>query len=587
LKHFGENGDNIDSHELKISVKVQKKPYFCRSNLKKRTMKKLTLLLLAVFVCAFVQAQVATNIYWVQFTDKNDSPYSIDAPEAYLSQRALDRRARLGIGIDEYDIPVNPQYLQAVSDCGATLINPSKWLNGVSVYTSSSAVIDAINALEFVEVVRNCENYPQAQIDKENWLNNELKVTSNVCVSKDFYGGAHDQVYQLRVNELHDMGYDGTGVVIAVLDGGFIGTDIHSCFDNMRQEGRLLGVKDFVFGSSSVYSQSTHGTSCLSTIGAYVPNTMVGTAPKASFYLLHTEDGNSENIVEEYNWVSGAEYADSLGVDVCSTSLGYIDFDMSQWDHPYSHYDGHTAPMTIGAEIAASRGIICTNSAGNEGDGVCTLGIPGDAEHILTIGAVNNYGERAWFSSVGPTYDGRIKPDVMAMGEGTYVASGNPGGWYGEYYNGDGTSFSNPVLAGAVACLRQAFPTATVEEICNVVRQSGNRANNPDNQYGYGIPDFVAALDVLHVEDTFAQQSEILSVFPNPSKGEVHIRLHEVSMAELNVYDLMGRHLQSYHFNGLNHTTLERYLNGLDNGVYFIKADSDYGSQTVKVVVAK
>ena len=549
-------------------------------------MKRLSLLFMAFVVCAISQAQIATNIYWVQFTDKANSPYSIDNPEAYLSQRALDRRARLGIEIDEYDIPVNPQYLQAVADCGAQLLNPSKWLNGVTVYTSSTSVINAINALDFVEVVRNCKNHPEAQRDKEIWLANEMKVSGSPVVARDYYGGAHDQVFQLRVNELHDMGYDGTGVVIAVLDGGFVGTDTHHCFDNMREEGRLLGVRDFVYGSESVYSQSTHGTSCLSTIAAYDPQNMVGTAPKASFYLFHTEDGNGENIVEEYNWVSAAEYADSLGVDVCTTSLGYIDFDMPQWDHPIEHYDGHTAPMTIGAEIAASRGIICTNSAGNEGDGYCTLGIPADAEHILTIGAVNAAGERAYFSSVGPTYDGRIKPDVMAVGQGTYVASGYE--WYGDYYNGDGTSFSNPVLAGAVACLRQARPDASVQEICDAIRAAGNYANNPDNYYGYGIPDFVEALEMLplHV-DTFMQQNEIIAVFPNPSKGNVHIQMNEGYQAEVNVFDMVGRHLTSYHFNGLNHTSIEHFLNTLDNGVYFIKADSELGSQTIRLVITK
>ncbi len=549
-------------------------------------MKKFGLLLLLIATAVLSQAQIASNIYWVQFTDKANSPYSINNPEAYLSQRALDRRARLGIEIDEYDIPVNPQYLQAVADCGAQLLNPSKWLNGVSVYTSSSSVIDAINELDFVEVVRNCEDYPEAQRDKEIWLANEMKMSGSPVVARDFYGGAHDQVYQLRVNELHDMGFDGIGVVIAVLDGGFVGTDTHRCFDNMREEGRLLGVRDYVYGSTSVYSQSAHGTSCLSTIAAYDPQNMVGTAPKASFYLFHTEDGDGENIVEEYNWVSAAEYADSLGVDVCTTSLGYIDFDMPQWDHPIEHYDGHTAPMTIGAEIAASRGMICTNSAGNEGDGYCTLGIPADAEHILTIGAVNAAGERAYFSSVGPTYDGRIKPDVMAVGQGTYVAS--PYSWYGDYYNGDGTSFSNPVLAGAVACLRQARPNASVQEICDAVRMAGNNAANPDSYNGYGIPDFVQAMEMLplHV-DTFVQQNEIIAVFPNPSKGNVHIQMNEGYQAEIKVYDLMGRHLTSYHFNGLNHTSIEQFLNTLDNGVYFIKADSELGSQTVRLVITK
>jgi hypothetical protein len=546
-------------------------------------MKKLSLLIMFVVVAVFAQAQIATNIYWVQFTDKNNSPYSIDNPEAYLSQRALERRARLNIEIDEFDIPVNPQYLQAVADCGAQLLNPSKWLNGVTVYTTSQSVVDAINALDFVMAVRNCPDFPEAQRDKEIWLANEMKESSKPVIYRDFYGGAHNQVYQLKVNELHDMGYHGEGVVIAVLDGGFVGTEEATCFDNMREEGRLLGVRDFVYGSTSVYSQSTHGTSCLSTIAAYDPNEMVGTAYKASFYLFHTEDGNGENIVEEYNWVSGAELADSLGVDICSTSLGYIDFDMPQWDHHFPDYDGHTAPMTIGAEIAASRGMICTNSAGNEGSGTCTLGIPADAEHIITVGAVNSAGQRASFSSVGPTYDGRIKPDVMAMGEGTYVASGY-GSWW-PYYNGDGTSFSNPVLAGAVACLRQAMPNASVQEICDALRASGNNANNPDNLYGYGIPDFVMAMNLLdNVSEHTLGVNEIASVYPNPSEGEVKVMLKEgVEMTQGTVIDVTGRVINS----ATNVSELESVINNLESGIYQVKIDTERGTQTVKVVITK
>lgn len=550
-------------------------------------MKKLSFLLLLVLASLFAEAQIATNIYWVQFTDKSNSPYSIDNPEAYLSPRALQRRANQGIGIDEYDIPVNPQYLQAVADCGAQLLNPSKWLNGVTVYTTDPSVIDAIHALEFVEVVRNCPNDPKAQEIKERWMANEQKAVEGSRVFRGFYGGGTTQITQLNGQVLHDSGYMGEDVIIAVLDGGFIGAQSHPAFDNMREEGRLLGVRDFVYGSTSVYSQSSHGTSCLSTMAAYVPNTFVGTAPKASYYLLHTEDGNSENIVEEYNWVSGAEYADSLGVDVCSTSLGYIDFDMSQWDHPQSHFDGHTAPASIGAEIAVSRGMICLNSAGNEGEpwgggNQCTLGIPADAEHVLSIGAVDGSGSRAWFSSVGPTYDGRIKPDVMAMGQGTFVADG-----YGDYYNGDGTSFSNPVMAGAVACLRQAYPYATVQEICDVVRQCGNRADSPDNRYGYGIPDFSQALELLHVTEIPTQSNELINVYPNPTQGEVHVTLKEGAKADVTVFDFMGRQKYTYSFNGLNHTTLENYLNTLESGVYFIQAVSELGNQTLKLVVTK
>ncbi len=550
-------------------------------------MRKLSFLLLFLAVTMFAQAQVATNIYWVQFTDKNNSPYSIDNPEAYLSQRALQRRANLGIAIDEYDIPVNPQYLQAVADCGAQLLNPSKWLNGVSVYVTDPAVIEAVNALEFVQSVRNCPNDLKAQEQKERWLANEMKPSAEPNRgTRGFYGGAEAQAKQLNVDILHEMGFDGTGVIIAVLDGGFEGTPDQNCFDNMREEGRLLGTREFVYGSTTVYSQSTHGTSCLSTMGAYDPNQMVGTAPKASYYLIHTEDGNSENIIEEYNWVSGAECADSLGVDVCSTSLGYIDFDMEQWNHPFEHYDGHTAPMSIGCEIAASRGMICMNAAGNEGDGTCTLGIPADAEHIVTVGAVDANGERAYFSSVGPTYDGRIKPDVMAMGQGTYVASGY-GSWW-PYYNGDGTSFATPVLAGAVACLRQARPYSSVQEICDALRACGNRAENPDNYYGYGIPDFSQALEVLSVNEPIGNTpAHIISVYPNPSNGEVHVALNDLHKADLTVFDFMGRKLYSYSFNGLNHTTFERYLNTLESGVYFINAVSESGSETLKLVLTK
>ena len=548
-------------------------------------MRKVSFLLLFLTVTLFAQSQIATNIYWVQFKDKNGSPYSIDNPEAYLSPRALQRRANQGIAIDEYDIPVNPQYLQAVADCGAQLLNPSKWLNGVSVYTTDLSVIDAIHALEFVEVVRNCPNDLKAQEMKERWLANEMKPSATHRGMYGYYGGAETQVTQLNVNLLHDMGYDGTGVVVAVLDGGFQGTENASCFDNMREEGRLLGTRDFVYGSNSVYTQSTHGTSCLSTMAAYDPNNMVGTAPKASYYLIHTEDGNSENIIEEYNWVSGAEYADSLGVDVCSTSLGYIDFDMGQWDHPFEHFDGKTAPMSIGCEIAASRGMICMIAAGNEGDGTCTLGIPADAEHILTVGAVDGNGNRAYFSSVGPTYDGRIKPDVMAMGQGTYVASGY-GSWW-PYYNGDGTSFATPVLAGAVTCLRQALPYASVQEICDAIRACSDRAENPDNKYGYGIPDFAQALEVLHVEEQPVQKKELINVYPNPSQGEIHVTLKEGAKAEVTVFDNMGHKLYTYSFNGLNHTTLENYLNTLDSGIYFINAVSEWGNQTLKLVMTK
>lgn len=548
-------------------------------------MKKLSFLFLFLGIAFVANAQIASNFYWIQFTDKNNSPYSIDNPEAYLSPRALQRRANQGIAIDEYDIPVNPQYLQAVADCGAELVNPSKWLNGVTVRITNPDVLEAVKALEFVETARACVNNPEAQRMKERWLAKEMQFSPVENPTRGYYGGAYTQINQLNGIALHDSGYQGEGMVIAILDGGFVGADQHHAFDNMRDEGRLLGTREFVFGCTSVYTQSAHGTACLSTMGGYEPQTFVGTAPKASYYLIHTEDGNQENIIEEYNWVSGAEYADSLGVDVCSTSLGYIDFDMTQWSHPFEHYDGQTAPMTIGANIAATRGMVCLNSAGNEGDGVCTLGVPADSDGVLTIGAVDENGNRAFFSSVGPTYDGRIKPDVMAMGYDTYVASSDGG-----YYHGSGTSFSCPVMAGMVTCFWQAFPNATAAEIRDAVRNCSDHAENPDTieyQYGYGIPDFVKGLDILPVHELPSEVSEIISVYPNPSFGNVRVALKEGAEAELSVYDYTGRFVFARHFNGLNHTSLESCLNELGAGVYFINVSSEVGSQTVKLVKTK
>lgn len=548
-------------------------------------MKKLVTLLLAILTWASMEAQIATNIYWVQFTDKNNSPYSIDVPEEFLSQRALDRRARLGIAIDEYDLPVNPQYLEAVAGCGAELINPSKWLNGVTVYTADPAVVAAINALGCVQTVRHCPNDPVAQQAKEAWLAQEMKQGEALRGPYDYYGGGNTQIHQLNGHVLHDQGYMGEGMVVAVLDGGFEGADTHPCFDNMREEGRLLGTRSMLRGHPSVYTMHNHGTSCLSTMAALVPTTLVGTAPKASYYLIHTETSEYESIVEEYNWVSGAEYADSVGVDLCSTSLGYIGFDMEQWSHPFEHFDGQTAPITIGAEIAVSRGVVCLIAAGNEGypwNPGCTLSVPADAEHVLTIGSVDSNGNRSIFSSTGPTYDGRIKPDVMAMGSDAYVASGTGG-----YYNGSGTSFATPIIAGVVTCLRQAHPHASVQELCDIIRQCGNRANNPDNYYGYGVPDFAQVMELLHVEDTFAPKKELIMVYPNPSQGEVHIAMKEGYQAELSVFDITGRQLGGYHFNGLNHTTFEHFLNGLPGGIYVIKATSELGSQVVKLVLTR
>lgn len=547
---------------------------------------KYTILFFAMFSFA-LQAQIAPDKYWIQFTDKNNSPYSIDNPQDFLSERALQRRANQNISIDEKDIPVNPQYLQAVADAGATLFFPSKWLNGVTIETADQNVLDAIMALPFVESSLKLENDPlKHEIKQKTFFANETYSTESLAPVKSGkntgsldYGMGYTQINQLNGIGLHDMGYQGEGMIVAVLDGGFIEVDTHPAFENMREEGRLLGTKDFVYPGGSVFCDSYHGTGVLSCMGANVPGTFIGTAPRASFYLIHTENTTYENLIEEFNWVSGAEYADSLGVDVINSSLGYITFDDPTWDHTYQDMNGNTTYVTLGADIACEKGILVVNSAGNEGSDYFYpyIGAPADGFNVFSIGAVKSNGERASFSSIGPSYDGRTKPDVMAMGQGSTVASS-----YGNYGESSGTSFSSPILAGMVTCLWQANQHFTNAQIRDAIRMSGNRASNPDNEYGYGIPDFVLANEILVSisETTTNSEKTLFNVNPNPVRNSVKIATDNA--VSFSLYDVSGRILCEVNANEIS--KLEMVICNLKSGVYLLKADFQSDSQTEKIV---
>lgn len=562
----------------------QKQMYFCIINFKNKIkMKRFSILLVLIGIVSGVHAQIAPNKYWVQFTDKNDSPYSINRPEEFLSERSIQRRQFYGIAIDEYDIPVNPSYLQAVAEIGADILNPSKWLNGVTVMTTDPAIIAAIENLPFVASVRGCSDEPFKQMIKEKmYFDHEFYQPLNENNNyREFYGSAYPQINQLNGIALHDSGYQGQDMLIGICDGGFDGADTHEVFDSIRAGGRLLGTRDFV-DHSTVYVRSGHGTSVWSLMGGYIPNVYVGTAPLASYFLCRTEDTNSENVIEEYNWVSGAEFLDSLGVDVINSSLGYVIFDDPQWNHVYEDMDGNTCVITTGAEIACSRGILCVNSAGNDGDNndYPYIGAPADGEHVLTVGAVGTDGHRAFFSSIGPTCDGRIKPDVMAHGYGTTVA--NP---RGGYYEGSGTSFSSPVMAGMVACLWQAHREKTADEIRESLRQNANYTSNPNNEYGYGIPDFMAALDYLDVEDNvIADNHSLISVFPNPSNGNVNVNLSSEESITVQVFDQLGRMLYYTDLQQNNTYKIDEFLSNLNKGLYLIEAVGLENYQTVKFI---
>lgn len=469
----------------------------------RNTFRLLSLLLLA-FVSAQTPAATApadssatkqtcdntptTYHYRVTFKNKENNTYTLKRPYEFLSQKALDRRLKYGIKVDEHDLPVTPVYLSYLSSRGLRVISSSKWNNTAVVETSDTALVNSLLAVTFVESVRRVgEKHNNTATDDS--YDRKKEVVDSCDELSNYYGHAETQVKMIGVDKLHHAGYTGKDITIAVIDGGFLNTDCIAGLDSVR----ILGTHNFVDPSVSVYEGHPHGTMVLSCIAANRPNSLVGTAPDASFYLLVSEYGPTEYMVEEDFWCAALEYADSAGVDIVTSSLGYYAFDDSINTHKYYELDGETAVNSHAASMAASRGLLLLNSAGNSGDEEWKkIGFPGDAKNILTVGAVTENGTNTVFSSVGNTADGRIKPDVMAMGEYTWLFD-----MTGRVSEANGTSFSTPLMAGGVACLLEAFPDKTPEEIISAVQRAGNNAAHPDNIYGYGIPDLWKAYNLL------------------------------------------------------------------------------------------
>lgn len=554
-------------------------------------MKKITFLIVVLLTGIISFAQVAPDKYYIQFTDKNDSPYSIDNPEEFLTQRSLDRRAKYSIEITEQDIPVNPSYLEGVGATGAELLFPTKWLNGVTIYTTSSTVIDDVLALPYVVSAAKLISRP-TPVEKEFLIGESFErvdkpegIKSTNSVSSMNYGSGTNQIAQLNGILLHDEGFKGEGMVIAILDGGFIDVETHPLFDSLWANDQILGTKDFAHVNGNVYTESGHGRAVLSCMGANIEGQLVGTAPKASYWLLRSEYVLSENVLEEYNWVSAAEFADSVGADVINSSLSYLDFDMPIWDHTYEDLDGNTAVATIGADIAVSKGILVVNSAGNSGNSSFPwCAAPADGHDVFTIGAVNSSGNRVNFSSIGPTVDGRIKPTVMAQGQGAAVADGGSGVTFSS-----GTSFSSPIMAGMTACLIQAYPEKTPFEIMESLKQSGN-ITFPDNYMGWGIPDFMVAYSLLTtIEIGDELQEELAFVYPNPFSEDINIRINYDGGKEVKMIlmDVSGRMIfsETYNVSGSNEQlVISNKIKELKTGIYFLGITIDQRTEVKRIV---
>ncbi len=467
---------------------------------------------LCIISCSVAQAQTR---YIVRFKDKGTNPFTIANPSQYLGPRAIQRRTRYNIAIDSADLPVTPRYIDSVRLAGAVnVLNSSKWLNEVTIQTTDLIAINKINNFPFVisaiaVASRNNEtNIPRnktMEIIDDTPIENTSPSTGRITTDFYGYGRSHGQVHIHQGEFLHNHGFRGEGMQISVLDAGFFHYLSLPTFDSIRTNNQILNVWDFVANNASVDEDNTHGMNCLSAISANMPGVFVGTAPKATFCLYRTEDVASETRIEEHNLAAGFERADSIGVDVCSVSLGYNTFDIASQNYTYANMDGNTTLSARATDIAAKKGMLPVVAAGNEGASAWHyLLTPGDADSALTVGAVDTLGNVAGFSSYGPSSNGRVKPNMSAVGLNAVIASPSSG----QPVFGNGTSFATPNLAGLTTCLWQAFPEYNNMTIIDAMQKSSTKFATPNDRMGYGIPDMKKAF-VLLSKKSYTQVSTV------------------------------------------------------------------------------
>ncbi len=473
-------------------------------------MKRTIILLILVFPFITLLCQTYPGKYLIWFKDKSHNNFSISNPEKFLSQRALDRRNRSSIPIDSRDLPVSSYYLDSLRRMGITILNTSKWFNNCTVAISDTVIFSIFRSISFLDMNKTSLSHILFPLKKAD-LEKKFSPTRPISNQDSIYGYSILQVLLENGVLLRQMGYKGKGIQIAVLDAGFANADKLPVFDTLRSNGGILGTHDYVSGGSNVFYQHPHGTGVLSLMGGYFPGYLIGTSTEASFWLLRTEDAQTEYIIEEDNWVAGAEFADSVGADIITTSLGYTEFDYSFQNHSYRDMNGITTRISQAADMAFSRGMLVIASAGNEGTQAWHyISAPADAINIIAVGATSTAGNIAPFSSRGPSVDGRIKPNIAASGWGTVVADPD-----GTFSFGSGTSYAAPLVAGLSASLWQAYPQATNKQIKAAIEESSSQYNSPDSIMGYGIPNFRKALDILYTSVRKPSDPVILP-FPNP-----------------------------------------------------------------------
>ncbi|MBS9524591.1 S8 family serine peptidase [Litoribacter ruber] len=522
----------------------------------------------------------AQDRFAIKYKYKPQSAFELDSPLDFLTEGTLQRRAREKVSLDSLDLPVSPAYIETITPLVEKVHYHTKWLNA-SIVVASEEQVEEVKALPFVEDVELVGRgfYDYGQTARKEALKIPIKIRLKSKSDKAYMF----QNELLGIPEMHEEGYTGEGVTIAVFDGGFQNADRIDALRHLFDNGRITATRDFVIpGSDEVFRTDTHGTGSLSLIAAFDPNSLVAGAYNANYILAITEDVSSEYRIEEYNWVRAAEYADSLGVDIINSSLGYNLFNESSMNYSKEDLDGKTAVITRGANIAAEKGILIVSSAGNEGNGSWkTITAPSDANGILSVGAVTNNLQKSNFSSIGPTADGRTKPEVTALGSSVTLWRNNS-----SIGTASGTSFSAPQVAALAAGLWEAKPELSKAELLELILSTSSQADEPDNNLGYGIPNFTRAYFGVVTEVEKEIEEAKLNIFPNPTDGnELFINYGRLNECEFSLYDLNGKLLSSAN---LNRNSFEQpysiSVGDLRAGMYIIQVRESNKPERIKFV---
>lgn len=532
-----------------------------------------------LFTIALTTTAQSPTCYRIYISDKSNSEYSVGRPEEFLSQRAIDKRRRFNIPVSEQDFPVNRNYIDEIKqiDNDIQILTTSKWMNTATVYCPDSSKVAEIESLGFVDSLIPVAAYILNKNHSDE-RSRFFRADSAAADSTTYHGNGSAQIEFHNGDKLHEAGFKGEGMLIAVIDGGWYGVETCDFYKKLVEDGRFGGMYDLMpdFDTSlypSPYMQA-HGTVVTSVMASNEENVMVGTAPEASYVFIHSEYSPKEELIEEDFWARAAEIADSLGADVVNSSLGYTRYDnFPQANTDYSTFDGKHSIASLAASILTKKGVIPCIAAGNDGNNDWYyIGKPSDADDVLAVGACSTDSVIAAFSSHGFSYDGRVKPDVVSIGVET--ACYHPGNQLGISY---GTSLATPVIAGLCACLWQALPAYTPSEIMQRIREKSHQFNNPDPDMGYGIPDFFSVFEQYSgIKD---HDKSLLTVFPNPTNGTLNIQFSDGSeMASAHIYDLQGRIIAAGSISPIN-------LNDIPSGLYILLVTDNNGAKYYQKIV--